>query len=218
MRSWISSGRRAASGKLRSPAIWKKHSAKAHPAWADFIPGSMAGSDEDHILHARRERSGSGAFFVQHPCPKPLSSHAQRPATHDRGLGNIRFRASLLRALRPISRTVGRKESSVRDGLGPDEVIQRLSRETFSHSVHLRKGASLIYTYDFGDNWVHSVVLEDIVLIEPDTKYPRVLDGARACPPEDSGGPYAYADLLEILSKLETQAAPPDARVGRKEL
>ena len=64
-----------------------------------------------------------------------------------------------------------------------------------------RKGASLIYTYDFGDNWVHSVVLEDIVLIEPDTKYPRVLDGARACPPEDSGGPYGYADLLEILSK-----------------
>ena len=64
-----------------------------------------------------------------------------------------------------------------------------------------RKGASLLYTYDFGDNWIHSVVLEDIVLVESETKYPRIVDGARACPPEDSGGPYGYADLLAILAK-----------------
>jgi hypothetical protein len=64
-----------------------------------------------------------------------------------------------------------------------------------------RKGASLLYSYDFGDNWAHSVVLEDIVPIEPDTKYPRIIDGARACPPEDSGGSSGYADLVEILAK-----------------
>jgi len=64
-----------------------------------------------------------------------------------------------------------------------------------------RKGSSLLYSYDFGDGWAHSVVLEDIVPAEPDAKYPRVVDGARACPPEDSGGPYGYADLVEILAK-----------------
>jgi hypothetical protein len=64
-----------------------------------------------------------------------------------------------------------------------------------------RRGYSLLYTYDFGDGWSHSVVLEDIAPIEPDTNYPRVVDGARACPPEDSGGPDGYADLLEILAK-----------------
>jgi hypothetical protein len=64
-----------------------------------------------------------------------------------------------------------------------------------------RKGASLLYSYDFGDNWAHSVALEDIVPIEPDAKYPRVVDGARACPPEDSGGSSGYADLVEILAK-----------------
>ena len=64
-----------------------------------------------------------------------------------------------------------------------------------------RRGASLLYSYDFGDNWVHSVILEDIVPAEPDVKYPRVVDGARACPPEDSGGSYGYADLVEILAK-----------------
>ncbi len=34
-----------------------------------------------------------------------------------------------------------------------------------------------------------------------DRMYPRVVDGARACPPEDSGGSYGYADLVEILAK-----------------
>lgn len=50
---------------------------------------------------------------------------------------------------------------------------------------------------------VHVVIDENSgsTPIEPNTKYPRVVDGARACPPEDSGGPYGYADLVEILSK-----------------
>ncbi|MDQ2843318.1 MAG: plasmid pRiA4b ORF-3 family protein, partial [Acidobacteriota bacterium] len=68
-------------------------------------------------------------------------------------------------------------------------------------SVLPRKGASLLYSYDFGDNWAHSVILEDIPPIEMDTKYPRVVDGARACPPEDCGGSSGYADLVEILAK-----------------
>jgi hypothetical protein len=88
------------------------------------------------------------------------------------------------------------------------------------------KGASLLYSYDFGDNWAHSVVLEDIVLVAPETKYPRIVDGARACPPEDSGGPYGYADLLAILAKprhkdhrqAETQRSSPNARMGWERL
>ncbi len=79
----------------------------------------------------------------------------------------------------------------------PGEVV----KDTTVKLSRARKGASLLYRYDFGDNWAHSVVLEDIVPIEPDTKYPRVVDGARACPPEDSGGPYGYADLVDILAK-----------------
>jgi hypothetical protein len=63
------------------------------------------------------------------------------------------------------------------------------------------KGATVMYTYDFGDDWAHSVVLEDIVAAEPNTTYPRVVDGSRACPPEDCGGPYGYANLIEILAK-----------------
>ena|SRR5579859_3353792 len=60
-------------------------------------------------------------------------------------------------------------------------------------------GAEMRYLYDFGDDWVHTVRLEAVVEEEPGAIYPRVLDGARSGPPEDCGGPFGYADLLEAL-------------------
>ncbi len=55
------------------------------------------------------------------------------------------------------------------------------------------------YEYDFGDGWQHALVLEEIVERAPRTKYPRCVDGARACPPEDCGGPHGYENLLRVL-------------------
>src|SRR5690606_1202154 len=60
-------------------------------------------------------------------------------------------------------------------------------------------GATAAYRYDFGDGWEHEVLLEGVLLAEPGASYPRCLDGERACPPEDCGGPHGYADLLEII-------------------
>jgi len=56
-----------------------------------------------------------------------------------------------------------------------------------------------LYTYDFGDGWQHSVTLEEILPREPDVDYPRCLAGERACPPEDCGGVYGYAEFLEAI-------------------
>lgn len=56
------------------------------------------------------------------------------------------------------------------------------------------------YVYDFGDNWRHTVKLEAITAAEPDTRYPRLVSAERACPPEDVGGPWGYADFLEALA------------------
>jgi hypothetical protein len=53
------------------------------------------------------------------------------------------------------------------------------------------------YVYDFGDDWVHTLKFEKRV--EYTSRSPVVIDGARNCPPEDSGGPYFYPELLEIL-------------------
>ncbi len=57
------------------------------------------------------------------------------------------------------------------------------------------------YEYDFGDGWQHSVVLETISdRTEPANVYPRCIAGKRACPPEDVGGVWGYADFLRTIS------------------
>ncbi len=56
-----------------------------------------------------------------------------------------------------------------------------------------------LYTYDFGDSWEHEIRLEAIVAREPNRRYPRCLDGARACPPEDVGGIPGYQEFLKAI-------------------
>jgi hypothetical protein len=56
------------------------------------------------------------------------------------------------------------------------------------------------YLYDFGDGWVHKVVLEAHLPAEPRGRYPRCLAGEQRCPPEDVGGPGGYARFLAALA------------------
>ena len=56
------------------------------------------------------------------------------------------------------------------------------------------------WSYDFGDGWEHDVVVEAIEAERLDVGYPVCLAGKRACPPEDCGGPWGYADLLAALA------------------
>jgi len=55
------------------------------------------------------------------------------------------------------------------------------------------------YEYDFGDGWEHEVLFEGSPPVDPKAKYPLCLEGERACPPEDCGGVWGYADLLEAI-------------------
>jgi len=66
-----------------------------------------------------------------------------------------------------------------------------------------KKGSTFLYEYDFGDSWVHELLLEDILKRDPGKRYPACLAGERACPPEDCGGTYGYVELLEIISDPE---------------
>jgi hypothetical protein len=61
-------------------------------------------------------------------------------------------------------------------------------------------GDRLRYTYDFGDDWEHEIVVEDLLDADPDTHYPVLVAAKGACPPEDCGGPWGYADLKDILA------------------
>jgi hypothetical protein len=61
----------------------------------------------------------------------------------------------------------------------------------------------MIYEYDFGDGWEHEILLEKVLPLDRGVRYPRCLSGARACPPEDCGGVYGYANFLEAISDPE---------------
>ena len=61
-------------------------------------------------------------------------------------------------------------------------------------------GDTLLYTYDFGDGWEHEVRLEETRPASPGEVYPSCVAGKGACPPEDCGGPWGYAELKEILA------------------
>ncbi|NYT96395.1 plasmid pRiA4b ORF-3 family protein [Salinispora sp. H7-4] len=62
------------------------------------------------------------------------------------------------------------------------------------------KGSRFHYTYDFGNWWEHDLVVEDVLLADPEERYPDCLDGERACPPEDVGGPAGYLELLAAFA------------------
>jgi Plasmid pRiA4b ORF-3-like protein len=56
-----------------------------------------------------------------------------------------------------------------------------------------------VYVYDFGDGWRHELTVEKIELHKSDTVYPILVEGARACPPEDCGGIGGYTNFLEAI-------------------
>lgn len=76
---------------------------------------------------------------------------------------------------------------------GQDEETVYLS------SVFTKPKTKLQYEYDFGDGWIHTITFEKMVEPQPRHRYPKCIEGERACPPEDCGGPCGFADMLEIL-------------------
>ncbi len=56
-----------------------------------------------------------------------------------------------------------------------------------------------LYEYDFGDSWWHTITIEKTLPPEERARYPRCMEGQRACPPEDCGGPWGYWGLLEAI-------------------
>ena len=68
------------------------------------------------------------------------------------------------------------------------------------HTLISREKEKITYEYDFGDGWRHEITLEKILPFSESTKVPVCTAGKRNCPPEDCGGVWGYAELLETIS------------------
>lgn len=61
------------------------------------------------------------------------------------------------------------------------------------------KNKEAFYLYDFGDGWEHDIVLEQILPKITGEKYPKIINGERACPPEDCGSTPGYENFVAIM-------------------
>ncbi len=75
------------------------------------------------------------------------------------------------------------------------------SRKIKLSKVFTRMGQKFVYIYDFGDDWIHKITLENIDKI--DAANADCIAGKGACPPEDCGGPWGYANFRKILNNPE---------------
>ena len=80
-----------------------------------------------------------------------------------------------------------------------------------SNLLH-KPGDRLEYEYDFGDGWLHRIVLEVVIDAQLGRSTIRCLGGERACPPENCGGVGGYQELLQQLSDPED----PEHDVARR--
>lgn len=83
---------------------------------------------------------------------------------------------------------------------GDDMEVEDEEAVLLSQIIAGKKKVRFVYEYDFGDSWEHEIVLEQTLEPEPKAQYPRCIEGARACPPEDCGGSWGYVDFLEAMA------------------
>ena len=60
-----------------------------------------------------------------------------------------------------------------------------------------------LYTYDFGDNWEHEILLEKVIK-DSHNRFPVLLEREGERPPEDVGGPTGFKEYLRVISDPES--------------
>jgi Plasmid pRiA4b ORF-3-like protein len=77
---------------------------------------------------------------------------------------------------------------------------------------------ALRYTYDFGDDWQHTIKVERRFSAEQWDVFPRLIDAKGRCPPEDIGGTWGYATYLaEISDPHHPRHSEPIKWPGRRD-
>ncbi|WP_430788643.1 plasmid pRiA4b ORF-3 family protein [Actinoplanes sp. G11-F43] len=84
-------------------------------------------------------------------------------------------------------------------GVADPELGHRSEKPVTLEQVAPDPGDKIRYTYDFGDDWDHEILVEK-VLERQDVAHPRCTGGRRAAPPDDCGGIGSHHDLVEVIA------------------
>ena len=91
----------------------------------------------------------------------------------------------------------------------PDEDLEDFGVATRSTvgvtlaQLGLSEGVQFTYEFDFGDAWTHRIDVRKLAPVGDRAELmpaPLLMDGRRAAPPEDCGGPPGYEELLRVLA------------------
>jgi hypothetical protein len=83
------------------------------------------------------------------------------------------------------------------DGFEPRPKNEQLTK--LSDLIDMEIG-SFSYTYDFGDDWKHSIKINKIYGVQEPKEILKLLSGENSSPPEDVGGIPGYEHFKEIIS------------------
>ncbi len=62
------------------------------------------------------------------------------------------------------------------------------------------EGDSMVYTYDFGDDWDHLIKVEKVLPADPTALVARCTAGRGCGPAEDSGGPWGWSNVVAAVN------------------
>lgn len=66
-----------------------------------------------------------------------------------------------------------------------------------------KKNSEFKFIYDFGDNWQHRVVIEDVFPVKSGERYPVCVAGENAAPPEDCGGVDGFEEFKRRTKSIK---------------
>ncbi|MEA3316215.1 MAG: plasmid pRiA4b ORF-3 family protein [Campylobacterota bacterium] len=88
-------------------------------------------------------------------------------------------------------------EQTAEDRMGYKEEVDAIKYQ-ISDELEYEKD-KIKYTYDFGDDWEHDILLEKVLEVDKNINYPICTAGRRNGPLEDCGGMWGYRDILYAI-------------------
>lgn len=81
--------------------------------------------------------------------------------------------------------------------LGHEEPGPRDEAEVTLAQLAQRRGSQVVYLYDFGDDWIHTITVESVDERAPGERLPRCAGGRRMAPYDDSGGVEGWQMMVD---------------------